>query len=277
MLSSEYCKSFGGKVFPVNPNADSILGVKCYPSVKDVPESIDLAVIAVPAKIVPSVLKECGKKKVPFAVIISAGFAETGKEGEKLQEEILKIAKSSNMRLVGPNCLGIIRTYANMNASFAPTMPPEGPVGFISQSGALADSIIDWAVEQKYGLSVSDSLLNMLQRVESMDLRYFVSAVLIQQETGGNLAELMENIAHVVRSRLNFKAKVRGLTATGRFSATIMIIVPVLAFFGLLVVAPHYERILFTSSVGRMMLLSGMMAILVGAFLLRKLVRSVET
>ena len=131
--------------------------------------------------------------------------------------------------------------------------------------------------EQKYGLSVSDSFLNMLQRVESMDLRYFVSAVLIQQETGGNLAELMENIAHVVRSRLNFKAKLRGLTATGRFSAMIMIIVPVLAFFGLMVVAPHYEKILLTSSLGRTMLLGWLVATLVGAILLRKLVRSVET
>lgn len=131
--------------------------------------------------------------------------------------------------------------------------------------------------EQKYGLSVSDSLLNMLQRVDSMDLKYFVSAVLIQQETGGNLAELMENIAHVVRSRLNFKAKVRGLTATGRYSAGVMIIVPVLAFFGLMIVAPQYEKILFTSSTGRMMLLVGTLLMVTGAFLLKRIVQSVET
>ncbi len=131
--------------------------------------------------------------------------------------------------------------------------------------------------EQKYGLSVSDSLLHMLQRVASMDLKYFVSAVLIQQETGGNLAELMENIARVVRSRLNFKAKVRGLTATGRFSAIIMIIVPILTFFALLIVAPEYEKILFISSTGRMMLLTGIVLTIVGAFLLRRMVRSVET
>jgi tight adherence protein B len=131
--------------------------------------------------------------------------------------------------------------------------------------------------EQKYGLSVSDSLLHMLQRVNSMDLKYFVSAVLIQQETGGNLAELMENIAHVIRSRLNFKAKVRGLTATGRFSAGVMIIVPILAFFGLMAVAPQYESILFQSSTGRMMLLVGMVLILVGSFSLKKLIQSVET
>lgn len=153
VLSSDYCKSFPGKVYPVNPNADYILGVKCYKSIKDVHEDIDLAVIAVPAKIVPSVLKECGKKKIPFAVVISAGFAELGKEGKKIQDEIVKIAHSANMRIVGPNCLGIVRPHQNLNASFAPTMPPDGPVGFISQSGALADSIIDWAVEQRYGLS----------------------------------------------------------------------------------------------------------------------------
>ncbi len=153
VMSSEYCLSFPGKVYPVNPNADYILGVKCYKSVKDIEGEIDLAVIAVPAKIVPPVLKECAKKNIQFAIIISAGFAEIGKDGEKLQEEILKIADAAGIRLVGPNCLGIIRPDSNMNASFAPTMPPSGAVGFISQSGALADSIIDWSVEEKYGFS----------------------------------------------------------------------------------------------------------------------------
>ncbi|MBN2112430.1 CoA-binding protein [Candidatus Woesearchaeota archaeon] len=153
VLSSEYCKSFPGKVYPVNPKADYVLGIKCYSQIKDVPGEVDLAVISVPAKVVPLVLKDCGKKKIPFAIIISAGFAEVGGEGEKLQNEVLKIAEKYGMRLVGPNCLGIIRPNKNLNASFAPTMPPEGPVGFISQSGALADSIIDWAVAERYGLS----------------------------------------------------------------------------------------------------------------------------
>jgi tight adherence protein B len=130
--------------------------------------------------------------------------------------------------------------------------------------------------EQKYGLSVSDSLLHMLQRVESMDLKYFVSAVLIQQETGGNLAELMENIARVVRSRLNFKAKVRGLTAPARYSAGIMIATPVVVFFIMLTVAPWYERVLIDSSVGRMMLVSGIGLTLLGAYLMRRMIRSVE-
>jgi acetyl coenzyme A synthetase (ADP forming)-like protein len=160
VLSSDFCKSFKGKVYPVNPNADFILGVRCYPNLKKIDDEIGLAVIAVPAKIVPSVMRDCAKKKIKFAVIISAGFAEIGEEGRKLQESVIKIAESAGIRVVGPNCLGIISPYSNLNASFAPTMPPEGPVGFITQSGALADSIIDWAVQERYGLSAIISFGN---------------------------------------------------------------------------------------------------------------------
>jgi len=189
VLSSDYCKSFPGKVYPVNPKADYILGLKCYKAVKEIQEDIDLAVIAVPAKIVPAVLKDCGKKKVPFAVVISAGFSELGKEGKKLQDQIVKIAHSSNMRIVGPNCLGIVRPHANLNASFAPTMPPEGAVGFISQSGALADSIIDWAVEQRYGLSTLVSYGNHAD----LDVHEFIEY----------LAEDLENAIQATQLRVS--------------------------------------------------------------------------
>ena len=111
--------------------------------------------------------------------------------------------------------------------------------------------------EQQFGISTSEAMLHMLERVDSLDLKYFVAAVLIQQETGGNLAELMENIAHVIRSRLNFKAKVRGLTAMGRISTTIMIIVPIITFFLLMLVANQYEKVLVETSVGRTMLMAG--------------------
>lgn len=131
--------------------------------------------------------------------------------------------------------------------------------------------------EQQLGMSTSEALLHMLERVDSMDLRYFVAAVLIQQETGGNLAELVENIAHVVRSRLNFKSKVRGLTAMGRISTTIMIIVPIIAFFGLMAVASHYEKALITTAPGRMMLLTGVILVFVGAFLLKRMIQAVES
>ena len=131
--------------------------------------------------------------------------------------------------------------------------------------------------EQQYGISTSEAMVHMLERVDSLDLKYFVSAVLIQQETGGNLAELMDNIAKVIRSRLNFKAKVRGLTAMGRISTTIMIIVPIIAFFLLMLVAHQYEKALVQTPVGRTMLMAGVVCVLIGGYLLKKLINSVET
>jgi tight adherence protein B len=131
--------------------------------------------------------------------------------------------------------------------------------------------------EQQYGISTAEAMVHMLERVDSLDLKYFVSAVLIQQETGGNLAELMENIASVIRNRLNFKAKVRGLTAMGRISTTIMIVVPIIAFFLLMVVAREYESALVQTSKGRMMLMVGAGCVLIGGYMLKKLINSVET
>lgn len=153
VFESKYCKPFDGSIYPVNPNTEEILGLKCYKSVLEVKDTIDLAVIAVPAKIVPSVMKECAQKKVGAVVVISAGFAETGEEGKKLQDKVVEIARKAKIPLIGPNCLGIIRSAIHLNASFAPSMPPKGNVAFLSQSGALADSIIDWAIEQRYGFS----------------------------------------------------------------------------------------------------------------------------
>jgi len=130
--------------------------------------------------------------------------------------------------------------------------------------------------EQQYGISTPDALVHMLERVDSMDLRYFVAAVLIQQETGGNLAELMENIAHVIRNRLNFKSKVRSLTAMGRISTTIMIITPIVTFFILMLVANQYEKALVFTSVGRKMLVTGILLVCLGGFMLKRIMNAVE-
>jgi tight adherence protein B len=130
--------------------------------------------------------------------------------------------------------------------------------------------------EQQFGISTPDALLHMLERVESMDLRYFVAAVLIQQETGGNLAELMENIARVIRSRLNFKSKVRSLTAMGRITVTILIVTPIIAFFGLMAVASQYEKALVFTAMGRIMLMGGIFLVLVGGLALKKIINAVE-
>ncbi|MCX6707050.1 MAG: CoA-binding protein, partial [Candidatus Woesearchaeota archaeon] len=161
VFENEYCKPFRGRIYAINPNADEILGVKCRSTILKVEDPIDLAIIAVPAKIVKKEVMECVQKKVKSIIIVSAGFAEMGKDGKKLQDEAAEICKKAKIPLVGPNCLGVIRPSVNLNASFAPSMPPQGPVAFVSQSGALADSIIDWAIEKRYGFSAIVSYGNM--------------------------------------------------------------------------------------------------------------------
>jgi acetate---CoA ligase (ADP-forming) len=153
VFHSPHCKPFNGKIYPINPKAKSILGVHCYDDLKSVPGDIDLAVICVPAKIVPRIIQDCAIKKVKGAVIISAGFAEYNEQGKELQKKVLDLAKKAGIRIIGPNCLGIMRTANHLNASFAPSIPKEGNIAFLSQSGAIVDSVIDWAIEHRYGFS----------------------------------------------------------------------------------------------------------------------------
>lgn len=148
---TRFNQPFRGSIYPVNPNCESLLGLKCYKSLSKIRGHVDLAVIAVPAKYVLSVVKECVRKKVKGIIVVSAGFAEVG--NKLVQAKISSIVKKAKIPLVGPNCLGVINTHASLNATFAPVMPPKGSVAFVSQSGALADSILDWAVENNYGLS----------------------------------------------------------------------------------------------------------------------------
>ena len=158
-----------GTVYPINPKADEILGQKAYPSVEDVPGDIDLAVVVIPYKFVPSILEECGKKKIPAVVIISAGFREAGMEGLERELELVGIAKKYNIRLIGPNCLGIIDTFTPVNASFSAGTPPQGPMAFMSQSGALGTAILDWAQAGRLGLAKFVSLGNKAD-VSEIDL-----------------------------------------------------------------------------------------------------------
>jgi acetyltransferase len=160
VFSSKTNKPFKGKIYPVNPKAEKILGLKCYDSVTSIKGKIDLAVIAVPAVIVPKVMHDCVTKKIKAAIIISAGFGEIGAEGKKLENNVLKIAKAGKIRIIGPNCLGIMRPSSNLNASFGPCMPKDGRIAFFSQSGALIDSVIDWSLEQNYGFSTVVSIGN---------------------------------------------------------------------------------------------------------------------
>ncbi len=160
-------------IYPINPKDDFIEGLKAYKSILDTPKIPDLAIIVVPAIIVPKVVEECGQKGCKNIVIISAGFKESGKEGEKLEEEIKELAKKYKLVILGPNCLGYIATNQSVNASFAATYPKKGNVAFLSQSGALGTAILDMAEAQNFGLSYFVSLGNKAGISELELLDYF--------------------------------------------------------------------------------------------------------
>ena len=149
---------FEGVVYPVNPKRSSVLCVKAYPNIGAVPEKVDLAVICTPATAVPAVIRDCVKAGVPGAIIISAGFKEIGKAGQKLEQEILSDAQSGGMRIVGPNCLGVMIPKIGLNATFATTIAKPGNVALLSQSGALCTAILDWSLKENVGFSAFASL-----------------------------------------------------------------------------------------------------------------------
>jgi acetyltransferase len=153
---------FGGTVYPVNPKRPNVLGVKAYPSVKELPEAPDLAVIVTPAPSVPAIIGECVAKGVKAAIVISAGFKETGKEGAELERQIMVQARRGNMRIIGPNCLGVMRPPTGFNATFAGKIALQGNVAFVSQSGALATAILDWSFRESVGFSAFVSIGSML-------------------------------------------------------------------------------------------------------------------
>jgi acetyltransferase len=153
---------YTGKVYFVNIRKPEILGVKTYQKIGQISEPVDLAMIATPAKTVPDVVKECGLAEVKGVIIVSAGFKETGPEGKALEDEILEVARKYGVRVIGPNCIGIIRPRINLNATFVDKMPKPGKVAFISQSGALGSAILDWAIHENIGFSNFVSIGSML-------------------------------------------------------------------------------------------------------------------
>ena len=154
---------FQGVVYPVNPKYEAVMGIPCYKDVKSLPKVPDLAVICTNAKSVPGIIKDCGDTGILGIIIISAGFKETGEEGRKLEDQVkAEVAKYPGMRVIGPNCLGIIVPGHNMNVSFANGMPKKGHVAFISQSGALCTSALDWAFEENIGFSYFVSIGNTM-------------------------------------------------------------------------------------------------------------------
>src|SRR6201993_215133 len=185
----ENLMSFIGRLYPVNPKRRSVLGLKAFPCIGEVPAPVDLAVIAIPAIAVPDVVSECAEAGVKGAVIISDGFRECGAAGVQLENAIL--AGRGKMRLIGPNCLGVMIPGQRLNATFAKTMALPGNVAFISQSGALCTSVLDWSLREKVGFSAFLSVGSMLD-VGWGDLIYYLAddpdtrSILIYMESIGD-------------------------------------------------------------------------------------------
>jgi acetyltransferase len=160
---------FDGQIYPINPKADEILGIKVYQSVTAVPNKIGLAVMVVPSQFIMPSIEECGKKGIDSVIIITAGFKESGGEGAKLENELARRTKELGIRVIGPNCLGVMDTYSRLNASFAAGMPTQGKIAFFSQSGALGTAILDWAIKENIGFSKFISMGNKMD-VNEADL-----------------------------------------------------------------------------------------------------------
>ncbi|MFB6180737.1 MAG: acetate--CoA ligase family protein [Candidatus Nanohalobium sp.] len=191
---------FEGEVVPVNPNAEEVDGVKAF---DEVPEDVDLAVIAVPAKIVPDVLRQCGSVNVEAAIVISAGFSEAG--NSELEEEVKKVAEEFDVDLLGPNVLGLINTENSMNASFASKMPEKGGISFMSQSGAFCTAILDYAKAEHIGFKHFVSLGNKASISEVDLLRKWreddTEAILSYTEGIEDGREFMEEAEHTSRQK----------------------------------------------------------------------------
>ena len=199
---------FTGPVYPVNPRAGSVRSIKAYPSVASIPDPIDLAVIAVPKQLVVAAAEECGRKGIAGLVVISAGFHEVGGAGTVREQELLAVVRRYGMRLIGPNCLGVLNAEpaVSMNATFAPVMPPSGRVAFVSQSGALGLSVLDYAREYGIGIAQFVSIGNRPD-VSSNDLLAYwehdpgVDVILMYVETFGNPRRFLETAGRITKTK----------------------------------------------------------------------------
>jgi len=216
---------FEGEVYPVNIRKKEILGVKAYQSVLQLPQTVDLAVIATPAKTVPEVVEQCGKAGIKGLIIISAGFKEIGPEGKALEDKILEIKQKYDLRIIGPNCLGIIRPSIRLNATFINKMPRPGNVAFISQSGALGTAILDWAVHENVGFSYFVSVGSMID-VDFGDLiDYFgtdpkTCSILMYVEGITNARKFMSAARHFAKTKPIIVVKAGKYSESARAAAS---------------------------------------------------------
>ncbi|HEX8235689.1 MAG TPA: bifunctional acetate--CoA ligase family protein/GNAT family N-acetyltransferase [Abditibacteriaceae bacterium] len=216
---------FGGTVFPVNPKRPSVLGIKAYPDIAAVPEQVDLAVIVTPAPTVPGVISQCVEAGVPSAIIISAGFKEAGAAGIELEQRVLAEARRGNMRIIGPNCLGVMAPLSGLNATFASAMARTGNVGFLSQSGALCTAVLDWSLQEDVGFSAFVSLGSMLD-VDWGDLINYLGddprteSILIYMESIGDARSFLSAAREVALTKPIIVIKAGRTEAAARAAAS---------------------------------------------------------
>ena len=161
-----------GEIYPVNPKSDEILGRKCYPDISSVPDPVDLAVIILPAPLIPSTMEACGKRGVKAVTVISGGFKEIGEKGKELEGRVIEIVKQCGMRMIGPNCVGTVNMATGVNTTFIKGVPAKGGIGFISQSGAVCGGIVDHVLDKGIGFSHILSLGNEADVSETDMMEY---------------------------------------------------------------------------------------------------------
>jgi acetyltransferase len=160
---------YEGRIYPVNHKAEEIEGLKCYPNLESIDKTPDLVIVIVPAQFVPDIMRQCVKVKAQNTIIITAGFKEVGEQGAKLEQQVAQIAKQGGVRIIGPNCLGLIVPANKLNASFGGDLPKDGTVGYLSQSGALLAAILDMANAQGIGFSKLISIGNKAD-IDELDI-----------------------------------------------------------------------------------------------------------
>ncbi|WP_456393312.1 acetate--CoA ligase family protein [Persephonella sp.] len=214
---------YKGKVYPVNRRIDSLEGYRVYHSITEIPDEIDLAIISIPIQYVPRLFDQLGEKGVKAAVVISAGGRETGEDGKKIEEEILRKARMYGIRFLGPNCLGFANTIINLNANFGLDKPLKGKTAFISQSGALFTAIMDWANQEQIGFSYAVSIGNMAD-IDFGDLIDYlggkdeVETILIYMESLPEASKFASSARRVIRNKPVIVAKA-GRSETGQKAA----------------------------------------------------------
>lgn len=212
-------QGFPGPIYPVNPAARAVQSVRAYPSIEEVPDDIDLAVIVVPQHAVLDAASASARRGVRGLVVITAGFAEIGPEGKKLQDELVRIVRSHGMRMLGPNCLGLLNTEPaiQLNATFAPTWPPPGPVAIASQSGAVGLALLDYSRDLGIGISQFASTGNKAELSGNDLLEHWeddpaTRVILLYLESLGNPIRFMHIARRVSRKKLPLAGALAGAT-----------------------------------------------------------------